>query len=115
MADASLAQAGLSGECARCLDPIRDEIVARFHELFVYADGRHDQSDEAGAPLAPAGGPFIPPHIKNDQNRLTRIGRDAGAVVEHPGHRGLADFGLLGDVRQSCAHGGMLAEIGADW
>ena len=40
------AQAGLSGECARCLDPIEDEILARFQELFVYEDGRHDQSDE---------------------------------------------------------------------
>jgi uncharacterized protein len=40
------AQAALSGECARCLDPIEDEIHARFQELFVYADGRHDQSDE---------------------------------------------------------------------
>jgi uncharacterized protein len=39
------AQAGLSGECARCLDPIEDEILARFQELFVYEDGRHDQSD----------------------------------------------------------------------
>jgi uncharacterized protein len=39
-------RAALAGECARCLDPIEDEIVARFQELFVYADGRHDQSDE---------------------------------------------------------------------
>ncbi|WP_246081841.1 YceD family protein [Nocardioides litoris] len=32
------ARASLEGECARCLDPIADEIDVTFQELFVYAD-----------------------------------------------------------------------------
>ncbi|KQY63800.1 metal-binding protein [Nocardioides sp. Root140] len=33
---------GLTGECVRCLDPISDELEARFQELYVYDDGHHD-------------------------------------------------------------------------
>ncbi|PVG82628.1 metal-binding protein [Nocardioides gansuensis] len=40
------AQAELVGECARCLEPIDDQIDVRFQELFVYDDVRHDDSDE---------------------------------------------------------------------
>jgi uncharacterized protein len=42
------AQAGLDGECVRCLEPIHDEIEARFQELFVYAEHQtpHDEDDE---------------------------------------------------------------------
>jgi uncharacterized protein len=32
------AHASLAGECARCLEPITDEIDVRFQELFVYED-----------------------------------------------------------------------------
>ena len=32
------AEAGLSGECARCLEPIDDTIVGDIQELFVYDD-----------------------------------------------------------------------------
>ena len=32
------ARATLTGECARCLEPIADEIDVRFQELFVYED-----------------------------------------------------------------------------
>src|SRR3954449_4549688 len=32
------AQANLVGECARCLEEIRDDVVADFQELFVYAE-----------------------------------------------------------------------------
>ena len=32
------ADASLSGECARCLEPIHDEIVVDLQELYVYAD-----------------------------------------------------------------------------
>lgn len=39
------ATAGLDGECARCLEPIEDEISVRLQELFVYDDVRHDASD----------------------------------------------------------------------
>ena len=42
------AYAGLDGECARCLEPINDELEARFQELFVYAENQtsHDEDDE---------------------------------------------------------------------
>lgn len=39
------ATAGLEGECARCLEPIDDEIDVRFQELYVYAD-QHDKAVE---------------------------------------------------------------------
>ena len=38
------ATAELEGECARCLEPISDEIDVRFQELFVYED--HALPDE---------------------------------------------------------------------
>ncbi|WP_122819430.1 YceD family protein [Nocardioides pantholopis] len=34
------ARAVLEGECARCLEPIRDEIEVRLQELYVYDDSR---------------------------------------------------------------------------
>jgi uncharacterized protein len=42
------ARAELSGECVRCLEPISEEIEARFQELFVYAEHQtpHDEDDE---------------------------------------------------------------------
>jgi uncharacterized protein len=40
------ATAELDGECARCLEPIEDEISVRLQELFVYDDVRHDASDK---------------------------------------------------------------------
>ncbi len=44
------AQAVLDGECVRCLEPISDEIEARFQELFVYDDQAHhrigDESED---------------------------------------------------------------------
>lgn len=42
------AHAVLDGECARCLEPISDEIEARFQELFVYVEHQtaHDEDDE---------------------------------------------------------------------
>ncbi|GAB2880842.1 YceD family protein [Nocardioides pacificus] len=42
------ATAGLVGECARCLEPIEDEMSAPFQELFVYDDHGHDVDDEDG-------------------------------------------------------------------
>jgi uncharacterized protein len=38
------ATAGLEGECARCLDPIVDEIDVTFQELFVYDDSRDSRN-----------------------------------------------------------------------
>jgi uncharacterized protein len=40
------AEVELEGECVRCLEKIEDELPVTFQELFVYADVRHDQSDE---------------------------------------------------------------------
>ncbi|MBO0845073.1 MAG: DUF177 domain-containing protein [Nocardioides sp.] len=40
------ARAGLEGECARCLEPISDEIEVRFQELFVYDDQDVDPDEE---------------------------------------------------------------------
>jgi uncharacterized protein len=41
------ARAGLDGECARCLEPISDDIEVTFQELFVYDDRRdHGPSEE---------------------------------------------------------------------
>jgi uncharacterized protein len=39
------ASAELAGECARCLEPIDDEVDVRFQELFVY-DGQDYSSEE---------------------------------------------------------------------
>ena len=42
------ARAGLEGECARCLQPIRDDVEAGFQELYGYAEHQtsHDEDDE---------------------------------------------------------------------
>ena len=40
------ASAGLTGECVRCLEPLRDEVAAQFQELFVYDDGNDEDADE---------------------------------------------------------------------
>lgn len=40
------ASAELNGECVRCLEPIEDTILARFQELFVYADQDHDLDED---------------------------------------------------------------------
>jgi uncharacterized protein len=42
------AHATLDGECARCLEPISDDIEVRFQELFVYEDHAlpEDEDDE---------------------------------------------------------------------
>ena len=40
------AEAGLDGECARCLEEIHDELVADLQELFVYDDDKHAVRDD---------------------------------------------------------------------
>ncbi len=40
------ASAELAGECARCLEPIDDEIDVRFQELFVYDDQDYSSEDD---------------------------------------------------------------------
>ncbi|KAA1418534.1 DUF177 domain-containing protein [Nocardioides humilatus] len=41
------AQAVVDGECARCLEPIHEDIEVTFQELFVYEDRRHDEQDDS--------------------------------------------------------------------
>ena len=40
------AEAELTGECVRCLEPIHDEIVADFQDLFVYDDRDTDDDED---------------------------------------------------------------------
>lgn len=40
------ASAELAGECARCLDPIDDEVDVTFQELFVYDDQGHSSGED---------------------------------------------------------------------
>lgn len=40
------ATAELAGECARCLDPIGDDVDVRFQELFVYDDQDYSDGDD---------------------------------------------------------------------
>jgi uncharacterized protein len=40
------ARAGLEGECVRCLEPVHDEVVADFQELFVYDDSETDDDED---------------------------------------------------------------------
>ena len=40
------ASAELAGECARCLEPITDEIDVRFQELFVYDDQDYSSEED---------------------------------------------------------------------
>jgi uncharacterized protein len=40
------ASAELAGECARCLEPITDEIEVRFQELFVYDDQGYSSEED---------------------------------------------------------------------
>jgi uncharacterized protein len=40
------ASAELAGECARCLEPISDEIDVRFQELFVYDDQDYSSGED---------------------------------------------------------------------
>jgi uncharacterized protein len=42
------AQASLTGECVRCLEPISDEIEVRFQELFVYEDHALPEEEDDG-------------------------------------------------------------------
>nr|NYG10757.1 uncharacterized protein [Nocardioides lianchengensis] len=42
------ARAGLEGECARCLEPITDDVEVTFQELYVYPEHQtpHDEDDD---------------------------------------------------------------------
>ncbi len=40
------AKASVTGECARCLDPVSDEVEVEFRELFAYPDSATDTSTD---------------------------------------------------------------------
>lgn len=42
------AEAALEGECARCLEPIEDDVQVDLQELFVYDDGGQPEEDTEG-------------------------------------------------------------------
>ncbi len=48
------ASAELAGECARCLEPIDDEIDVRFQELFVYDDQDYSSEEDDGVSMLEA-------------------------------------------------------------
>jgi uncharacterized protein len=60
------ATAAVAGECARCLEPISDELEVRFQELFVYADHDVDPDEELEVSL-----------LQNDLVDLEPVLRDA--------------------------------------
>jgi uncharacterized protein len=45
------ASAEIAGECARCLEPIDDEIDVRFQELFVYDDQDYSSEEDDGVSM----------------------------------------------------------------
>ena len=63
-----------------------------------------DEADEAGGAGAQLLGSLVAEHVEGGQHGLPRLGRHAVLAVEDPRHRGRADAGLLGQVRQSGAH-----------
>ena len=40
------AEVGLEGECVRCLEPLEDDVVVHFQDLYVYADQAPDDEDD---------------------------------------------------------------------
>lgn len=61
------AAAPLEGECARCLDPIGDDIVVRIGELFAYPDSVTEETTDADEI----------PRLVDDRIDLTQTVRDA--------------------------------------
>ncbi|MGZ6802392.1 MAG: YceD family protein [Nocardioidaceae bacterium] len=53
------AEAGLVGECVRCLEPIHDSFVADFQELFVYDDGRHTEAEDEESDVSRTEGDLV--------------------------------------------------------
>ncbi|GAA2125344.1 hypothetical protein GCM10009782_06890 [Glycomyces algeriensis] len=61
--------------------------------------------------LAQCLGPFVSEHVEGSEDGLSGLLTDAGFVVEDPGHRGLTDPGLPGDVRESKPHDDSVAYL----
>ena len=54
------ASADLEGECARCLEPIEDDITIDIQELFLYDDGRAASPADNAVTTESADGPDPP-------------------------------------------------------
>lgn len=85
--------ATLEGECARCLDPIHDEITVELGELFAYPDSATDETTDADEL----------PRVVDEHIDLEQTVRDA-MVTELP---------LAPLCRPDCQ--GLCAECGEKW
>ena len=85
--------AKLVGECARCLDPLADEVVAELGELFAYPDSVTDETTDADEL----------PRVVDDHVDLEQTIRDA-LVLALP---------LAPLCRQDCA--GLCSGCGEKW
>lgn len=87
------ARAVLEGECARCLDPVADEVIVEIQELFAYPDSATDETTDADEL----------PRVVDDRVDLEQTVRDA-LVLELP---------LAPVCRPDCP--GLCAECGEKW
>jgi len=87
------AHAALAGECARCLDPLTDEITVEVAELFAYPDSVTDETTDADEL----------PRVADDQVDVEQIVRDALVL----------DLPLSPLCRPDCA--GLCVECGEKW
>ncbi|WP_372453571.1 YceD family protein [Pseudonocardia abyssalis] len=87
------AHASLEGECARCLDPLTDEITVELAELFAYPDSVTDETTDADEL----------PRVADEQVDVEQIVRDALVL----------DLPLSPLCRPDCA--GLCVECGEKW
>ena len=87
------AHAGLEGECARCLDPLTDEVTVPIGELFAYPDTVTDETTDEDEL----------PRVVGDHVDLEQTVRDALVL----------DLPLAPLCRPDCR--GLCAECGAKW
>lgn len=85
--------AALAGECARCLDPLTDDITVEVAELFAYPDSVTDETTDADEL----------PRVADDQVDVEQIVRDALVL----------DLPLSPLCRPDCA--GLCVECGEKW
>ena len=87
------AHAALAGECARCLDPLTDEVTVELGELFAYPDSVTDETTEADEL----------PRVVDEQLDLEQVVRDALVL----------DLPLAPLCRPDCA--GLCVGCGEKW
>ncbi len=87
------AHAELVGECARCLDPIRDEITVDLAELFAYPDSVTDETTDSDEL----------PRVVDEQVDVEQLVRDALVL----------DLPLAPLCRPDCA--GLCVDCGGRW